>query len=114
MNKELRTKIHEKYGKRCAYCGERIEYKNMQVDHITPKRNGGTDDINNLNPSCRLCNHYKRAMSIEQFRETITTLQSRLEKIYIFKVGIKHGLVRMCITEDPHRFYFERLKGGAQ
>ena len=52
-----RQKVYEKYNGHCAYCGKAIAIRDMQVDHILPKRNGGTDDIDNLNPSCRLCNH---------------------------------------------------------
>lgn len=63
MKEKQRQYVYEKYGGHCAYCGEHIEYKDMQVDHINPKRNGGVDSVENYNPSCRLCNHYKRASS---------------------------------------------------
>lgn len=36
MNKKTRLKVYEKYGGHCAYCGEAIEFKEMQVDHIKP------------------------------------------------------------------------------
>ena len=42
-----RQSVYEKYGGHCAYCGEHIEYKDMQVDHVNPKRNGGVDSIEN-------------------------------------------------------------------
>ena len=35
--------IWQKYGGRCAYCGEPIEYKDMQVDHIKPIFRGWSD-----------------------------------------------------------------------
>lgn len=66
-----RQKVYDKYNGHCAYCGKAIKIKDMQVDHILPKRNGGTDDIANLNPSCRLCNHYKRAADTETFRNVL-------------------------------------------
>ena len=69
--KVYRQKVYEKYNGHCAYCGKTIALKDMQVDHILPKRNGGTDDIDNLNPSCRLCNHYKRAAGIKTFRNDL-------------------------------------------
>ena len=43
MKKELRLKVWNKYGCKCAYCGEYLEYKKMQVDHIESKYLGGTE-----------------------------------------------------------------------
>ena len=117
MNKKTRQTVYQKYDGHCAYCGKRIEYEDMQVDHCIPKRgrefeldyNGTRDkihNIKNLMPSCRQCNHYKRAYPLKAFRELIKTLHERIEKIYISKVAIDYGIV----TIHPHDgvFYFER------
>ena len=102
-----RQKVYEKYNGHCAYCGKAIAIKDMQVDHILPKRNGGTDDIDNLNPSCRLCNHYKRANSIECFRSfSLGGLIGRLMKIYIFRVALDYGMI--TINGWDKKFYFEK------
>lgn len=77
LNKKLRQEIYNKYDGHCAYCGCEIEMKDMQIDHIVPKyRNNemwhqgeiGSDEISNLNPSCRMCNFYKGMYSIDIFR----------------------------------------------
>lgn len=34
--KHIRQKVYEKYDGHCAYCGCKLEYKDMQVDHINP------------------------------------------------------------------------------
>jgi 5-methylcytosine-specific restriction endonuclease McrA len=106
MNNKNRLIVWNKYGKRCAYCGKAIKYKEMQVDHIIPKNIGGTDDITNLNPSCRRCNHYKRTYSIEQYRQLLITLHERIKKIYINKVGLDYGIIK--INECDGKFYFEK------
>ena len=59
IRKELRDKVWKKYDKHCAYCGEDLEYADMQVDHIEAKYLGGSNNIENYNPSCRSCNFYK-------------------------------------------------------
>lgn len=101
-----RQKVYDKYSGHCAYCGKAINIKDMQVDHILPKRNGGTDDIDNLNPSCRLCNHYKRAADIETFRnDLLGGLLDRLMKIYIFRVALDYGII--SINGWGNKFYFE-------
>lgn len=129
MKKETRIKVWNKYNKRCTYCGKEIEYKDMQVDHFVPQRifdnyknklnteeniklfkgqfnveSIDKDDLSNLMPSCRRCNHYKRDYLLENFRKNMQSLHERLEKIYIFKVALDHGIVNI----NPFKkFYYE-------
>lgn len=108
-----REKVWAKYGGRCAYCGCEISIKDMQVDHINPKRSGGIDDMDNLNPSCRLCNHYKRANKLEVFRSwQLGGLVDRLRKIYIFRVAERYGIV--SVNGFTNKFYFERFQKGGK
>jgi 5-methylcytosine-specific restriction endonuclease McrA len=106
MNREL---IHQKYKGKCAYCGKDITVKNMQIDHVIPKYHGGTNEETNLMPTCRRCNHYKRAWDLESFRDMIRTLIYRLRKIYIVKVAEDYGIIK--IAEWDGVFYFEKVKG---
>ncbi len=41
---------------KCAYCGGLSGDNILQVEHIYPKTKGGTDKVNNLTISCRICN----------------------------------------------------------
>lgn len=51
----------EQNGKyRCAICGKYFKKEDIDVDHRIPKRNGGTDDLWNLQATCRHCNRSKR------------------------------------------------------
>ena len=110
-----RQKVYEKYNGHCAYCGKAISIKEMQVDHVLSKRNGGADVIDNLNPSCRLCNHYKRAADIGTFRnDLLGGLLDRLMKIYIFRVALDYGMI--TINGWDKKFYFEKtgIKSSGQ
>jgi len=121
MKKEIRQKVYEKFGGRCAYCGFKIEYKDMQVDHLYPQRLSNLwdyteeerakceelkNDFNNLMPSCRNCNHYKRADLLESFRRSMLTLTDRIRQIYIVKVAIKFGLLELKNFDG--KFFFEK------
>lgn len=103
-----REHVHSKYGGRCAYCGQEITLKQMQVDHYYPKRmpNIDVNHIDNLMPACKLCNHYKRAQMPEVWRVTMMTLHKRIENIYINKVGVNFGMV--TIKPWDGKFYFEK------
>ena len=108
MNKRdiLRQRVWLKYNKHCGYCGKLLEYRDMQVDHIHAKRYAGTDRFENLMPSCRRCNHYKRTRDLEQFRLLIKTLHERVQDQYITKVAIDYGIVK--IKPFSGWFYFEK------
>lgn len=105
-----RQKIYNKYNGHCAYCGCKLEsIHDMQIDHIIPKRNGGKDEMYNFNPSCRLCNHYKRAWNLNTFKNALLAgIIDRLRKIYIFRVAEKYVMVE--VHEWDQKFYFEKVE----
>jgi len=41
---KVRRRVYEKYGGRCAYCGQPIAYRDMQVEHLVPLAKGGASD----------------------------------------------------------------------
>jgi len=114
--------VWHKYHEHCAYCGKTIEYKEMEVDHKFPRRlawmfknpakvaqyhlSGTVDDFENLMPSCRRCNHYKRSYLLEGFRKLMKTLHKRIMQNYICKVAHDYGIIK--IEPWDGIFYFER------
>lgn len=116
MKKELREKVWHKYNNHCAYCGKVLEYEDMQVDHLIPKgrrsyfdpiqENKIIESFNNLMPSCRRCNHYKRAYSLKEFRQLMVSLHDRVARQYITKVAIDYGIVEIKPFDGV--FFFER------
>lgn len=112
LNKKERESIWMKYDKHCAYCGKDILYKEMQVDHLFPRLNGMVPDElcekwDNYMPSCRRCNHYKRANPLPVFRDMLKTIHERVMKQYISKVAADYGVLE--IKPFDGRFYFERI-----
>ena len=121
MTKKQREAVYAKYNGHCAYCGKEIEYKDMQVDHLIPQRRatakagrgrlpvGQIEAEENYMPSCRSCNHYKRAHSLETFRRYIEEIPMKLTRDnYIYKIGLRYDL----IEEHPRKikFYFEQVE----
>ena len=114
--KAQRIKIHQKWGGHCAYCGKLIAYKDMQIDHVSPlayapspdDKNSAVHSFENLMPSCRRCNHYKRQCDLEGFRRLIKTLHERLQDQYNIKVAIDYGIV--VIKPFNGIFYFEKFQ----
>ncbi len=113
FSKKVRQQVYEKYDGHCAYCGKEIGLSEMQVDHLIPQRpfvrEYSPEKVNafeNLMPSCRRCNHYKRANPLELFRQYIEEIPRKLKENYIYKVGLDYGLVEEHTQKIV--FYFER------
>jgi hypothetical protein len=119
MRKEQRQQVYDKYNGHCAYCGKKIAYKDMQIDHIKPLQRGwvynpnnvGTDTMDNYNPSCRACNFRKGILTVEQFRSELTRqCEGIIKRSFQVRQSIDFGLLKVDL--HPIVFYFE--KGGEQ
>ena len=117
--KKVRIEVYNKYKGHCAYCGKAIEYKDMQVDHLIPVQRERfkkyseeeIECLENYMPACRRCNHYKRAHSLETFRQMIEEIPSKLYRDnYIYKVGLDYGLIEP--HEEKVKFLFEQVADG--
>lgn len=107
LTKHQRLQIYHAYNGKCAYCGCEIMYKDMQVDHVQPLCNGGEDQIRNMLPSCRSCNHRKGGSSVESFRSQVEHFIIVLARDNVtYRNAVRFGLV----IPNPHpvKFYFEK------
>ena len=113
FTKKQREKIHSKYGGNCAYCGCEITVKEMQIDHIIPKRrfkegDKSVDDEVNLNPACGVCNNWKTGNGLETFRNELSEQINRLNSYSSnFRIAKRYGLVQEI--QKPIVFYFENF-----
>jgi 5-methylcytosine-specific restriction endonuclease McrA len=53
---EVKEYLLLRYGRRCVYCKGRSGDPVLEVDHVIPKRRGGSDRVSNLVIACRTCN----------------------------------------------------------
>jgi hypothetical protein len=61
ISDKLKAKIREAAGNRCGYCqsAQKYVFAPLEIDHIIPVAEGGTDDEVNLWLACRMCNGFK-------------------------------------------------------
>ncbi len=109
LSKAERQEVYQKCNGHCAYCGTEIEYKDMQVDHVKPLRIGGLDDMDNMLPACRSCNHYKSTFDVEGFRKYLSGLHERLIRDCVaYQMAERFEIVEHKM--DDVRFYFETME----
>lgn len=61
MTKQLRFEVFKRDSFTCQYCGQTPPDAILEVDHIQPRSEGGSEDINNLTTACFSCNRGKGA-----------------------------------------------------
>lgn len=125
LNKKQRAVLREKFGGRCAYCGEllgdkwhadHIEHVERKLKHISGRGFVSTgelhrperDTVENMNPACPPCNLDKHAMTLDEWRGMIErSNEVLLRDVSTFRRAVRFGLVQL--TPAPVKFYFETL-----
>ncbi|HBK99253.1 MAG TPA: HNH endonuclease [Microcoleaceae bacterium UBA10368] len=62
---EVREYLLNKWNRKCAYCS--VENIPLQIEHIQPKAQGGSNRISNLCLACEKCNQKKGTQDIQRF-----------------------------------------------
>ena len=122
-----REQIFQKFSGKCAYCGHKMKIVDMQIDHIIPKstyhfhietrhkvpsflshlKYEDVNHVDNLFPSCQVCNLRKLNYSLEDFRKEVSELVSILEsKSQTYKLAKRYNFVKTKRVK-PVKFYFE-------
>ena len=87
ISKKLRFEIYKRDKFTCQYCGRKAPDVVLNIDHIEPIANGGTNDILNLLTSCFDCNSGKSNIPLDKNevldkqRQQLEELQERREQI---------------------------------
>jgi 5-methylcytosine-specific restriction endonuclease McrA len=108
-----RKKFYEKAKGKCMYCGRSLMFREMIIEHKTPKSRGGSNVIsdNNLTVSCNDCNTLKGSKTVDEFKEYLKELPDLLYKKSnkfrgVFKFYEKEFDI-LDFSIEP-QFYFER------
>jgi hypothetical protein len=99
---EAREYLLEKWNRQCAYCG--VNDLPLQVEHIQPRANGGTNRISNLTLACEKCNQKKGTLDIAVFLKKKPDLLKRIQAQA--KVPLKDA----AAVNSTRWALFERLK----
>jgi 5-methylcytosine-specific restriction endonuclease McrA len=99
---DVREYLLEKFGRKCAYCG--AENTPLQIEHVQPKANGGSNRVSNLTLACHACNQKKGTRSIEDF------LAKKPEVLQRIKSQLKTSLKDAAAVNATRWRLFETLK----
>jgi HNH endonuclease len=61
ITKRLRYEVLQRDSFTCRYCGAAAPFVILHVDHVVPRKHGGSDEATNLVTACEDCNTGKAA-----------------------------------------------------
>jgi hypothetical protein len=100
----------------CWYCGLELG-ESLHIDHMVAVSLGGTNEIDNLFPSCKRCNTRKHTMSLESFRRFMSMDGVRFssKQRALLKQVILGNFNALSLLEEyetvhfgQYKFWFER------
>ena len=62
MKAAIRALVWRRANRRCEYCGlaqRQSPFRTFHLDHVIPRKHGGSDDISNLALACDRCSLHK-------------------------------------------------------
>ena len=64
---------------KCHFCGKKVAFKALTMDHLLPLARGGLSTKDNLVPCCKSCNNKKKSMLPLEWEEYMEKLQGGSE-----------------------------------
>lgn len=80
LPKKIRFEVFKRDSFTCQYCGRSAPNVILEVDHIVPVAEGGTNEVINLITSCRDCNRGKGARLLSS-TETLDKQKKQLDEL---------------------------------
>jgi 5-methylcytosine-specific restriction endonuclease McrA len=96
LSKPNARNIFLRDGYQCQYCGDHLHARDLTLDHVLPKVQGGRDAWENLVACCRACNNRKGGRTPDQAGMTL------LRKPRASTVHTSRSLMRQMGAHDPH------------
>ena len=106
-----RLEIFEEEDYRCHICHQQFETKDLEVDHVVPLWQNGSNKRDNLSTSCRTCNRQKGVERINNFDTVaeLTPYQKRHQKGG--KIDTKH-VAELTHTKDIYKRHIQKTEGN--
>lgn len=80
VNSRLRFEILTRDNFTCQYCGKKAPSAHLEVDHVVPHCQGGSNRRSNLKTSCTECNRGKFGRDLEEVLATVQLDQHKGEE----------------------------------
>jgi len=80
---EVKEYLLHKYGHKCVYCKGKSRNPVLEVEHVIPKKRGGTNIVSNLVIACETCNREKGSRTADEY--SFPNIQKQAVKFRAFR-----------------------------
>ena len=102
LSRHLRVQVLARDGYRCLMCGRSKEEVALEVGHVIPVADGGTDELHNLATLCRDCNGGKSAYRFTDYRSVTVISRAISDFLVMTALVISSGTI--CISTSKTGF----------
>ena len=68
----MRREIYDRADGKCAYCEQRLDFADFEVDHKTPLAvEPGNNELDDLQATCASCNQAKSDLTDDEYRDIL-------------------------------------------
>lgn len=100
IGKKKRFDVFKRDGFVCAYCGAHPPHVVLEVDHIDPVANGGSNHIDNLITACFNCNRGKRDSLLTEVPQSLAEKAKQIQESESQLMGYRDVLKKRKARED--------------
>lgn len=116
LSKKDRFEVFKRDYFTCQYCGAKPPSVVLEIDHIDPVKNGGTNTIHNLITACFDCNRGKSSRLLSSLPETVTermdAIAEKTEQLKAFNKLLKATKRKEEIAIDGVQELFRAKHSG--
>lgn len=113
LSKKIRFEVFKRDSFKCQYCGRGAPDVILEVDHIKPVSEGGTDDLTNLITSCFDCNRGKSNVLLDD-KSILEKQRRQLEELNERRLQLKMMMEwreeLITLEEEKIKFFTEKWK----
>ncbi len=99
----------------CRACKVKKSSEELEIDHIIPASEGGTNEPSNLQPLCFDCHHDKTSKELDEYSEDKNSIinlspKEKLKRLLDFlkeNKGFSHPEIQFLVMNDPILSKFE-------
>lgn len=107
----VRHEVFKRDGYRCRECGaSRDEGATLEIDHIIPVANGGTNDIDNLQTLCKKCNRGKYTDEWIGGENDLQVAENEYSQLLELKQEYEQKLVSATNEDDIIDFKYQIMR----
>jgi len=116
MSKKTRFEVFKRDGFICQYCGAHPPSAILEVDHIHPVADGGSNDIDNLATACFDCNRGKSDRHLSDIPQSLqdkaAEILEREAQIKGYQLALSSKKSRIAEEAEIVRDVYERFNSG--